>query len=358
MRAAIYIETGQPVIVEEVTAIDPGPDDVVVRIGASGVCHSDLSAVDGVLGMRPPLILGHEGAGTVEWVGAEVTRVKPGDRVIAALTPICGACWHCTRNETHLCERQQELGSRRRAMRGDGSKMKALSALGTFADSMITSQHSVVPVQTDLPDEQLALLGCGVTTGVGAVLNTAGVTPGATVAVIGCGGVGTSVVQGAHIAGAAQIIVIDPIADKRKTALRLGATDNLDPAAGDVVEQIKALTGGRGVDFAFEAVGRQPLMEQAIAVTRRGGTTVLVGLPRFDTILSVAAMPLIGSDVTIKGCYYGSARALRDLPRFVSLIEAGRLDLGSMVSKRFCLNDVNDAFDEIRSGSVIRSVIV
>jgi S-(hydroxymethyl)glutathione dehydrogenase/alcohol dehydrogenase len=358
VRAAIYVGTGQPLSVEEVTAIDPGPDDVVIRIGASGVCHSDLSAIDGVLPLPPPMVLGHEGAGTVEWVGSEVTRVKPGDRVIAALTPICGSCWHCSRNETHLCERGYELGARPRVTRADGTNVKALSALGTFAESMVTSQYSVVPVQTDLPDEQLALLGCGATTGLGAALNTAEVFPGATVAVIGCGGVGTSVIQGAHIAGAARVIAIDPIGEKRKSALQLGATDEVDPGEGDPIDQVKALTGGRGVDFAFEVVGRQPLMEQAVAMTRKGGTTVLVGVPSFDTTLSVAVLPLIITDRTIKGSYYGSSRALRDFPRFISLIEGGQLDLGSMVSKRFSLDQVNDAFDEMRSGTAIRSVIV
>lgn len=175
--------------------MDPGPGDVVVRVGASGVCHSDLSVLDGTLPVRPPVLLGHEGAGAVEWVGAAVTRVRPGDRVVAALTPVCGSCWHCSRQETHLCEQGGELGGCPRVRRDDGSTITALSGLGTFAETMTIGEWAAIPVRSDLPDEQLALIGCGVTTGVGAALNTAEVYPGATVAVIGCGGVGTAVIQ-------------------------------------------------------------------------------------------------------------------------------------------------------------------
>jgi S-(hydroxymethyl)glutathione dehydrogenase/alcohol dehydrogenase len=289
-------------------------------------------------------------------VGSEVTRVRVGDRVIASLTPVCGSCWHCVRGETHLCEAGSALGRVTRVHRHDGSTAHALSGLGTFADVMTTSEFALVPVRTDLPDEQLALIGCGVTTGVGAALNTAQVFPGATVAVIGCGGVGTAVIQGARIAGAARILAIDPVAAKREAALGFGATDALDPA-DDPVEQVKDLTDGRGVDFAFEVVGVEALMQQATAMTRRGGTTVLVGVPRFDATLAVPVFPLILADRTIKGSYYGSAQALRDFPRFIALIESGRLDLGSMVSQRLPLDRLEDAFETMRSGSAIRSVV-
>jgi S-(hydroxymethyl)glutathione dehydrogenase/alcohol dehydrogenase len=358
MRAAIFTAHGADLSVEDVTALDPGPRDVVVRIGASGVCHSDVSVVDGLMPLPPPAILGHEGAGTVEWVGAEVGRVKPGDRVILSLTPVCGSCWHCSRGETHLCETGLELGRVKKAVRHDGSQVNALSGLGTFADVATVHEFSVIPVQTDLPDEQLALIGCGVTTGVGAALNTAQVFPGATVAVIGCGGVGTAVIQGCRIAGAARIIAIDPVATKRAAATTFGATDQVDPTTADAVDQVLALTGGRGVDFAFEVVGNADLIGQTLRMARKGGTSVLVGVPKFDTVVPLPVFPTIVYDRTIKGSYYGSARTLRDFPRFISLIENGRLDLGSMVSRRCGLDEINDTFRAMRAGEVIRSVIV
>jgi S-(hydroxymethyl)glutathione dehydrogenase / alcohol dehydrogenase len=358
MRAAIYVAQDQDLSVEEVTALDAGPRDVVVRIDASGVCHSDLSVIDGKLPVPPPMILGHEGAGTVEWVGSEVGRVKPGDRVILSLTPVCGSCWHCLRLETHLCELGSGVSRLPRVLRADGSSCGALSGLGTFADVVTVHEASCIPVQTDLPAEQLALIGCGITTGVGAALNTAAVHPGATVVVIGCGGVGQSVIQGARIAGASQIIAVDPVGLKREAAAHFGATDAIDPTDADPVEQVLARTGGRGVDFAFEAVGHHDLIVQALGMTRKGGTTVLVGVPHFTTTVAVPVMPLIIQDKSIKGSYYGSARATRDFPRFIQLIETGRLDLGAMVSRRLALDEINEAFRAMQAGEVLRSVIV
>lgn len=358
MRAAIFLENDKDLSVETVTPIDPGARDVVVRIDASGVCHSDLSVINGTLPVRDPMILGHEGAGTVEWIGAEVSRVRPGDRVILSLTPVCGACWHCLRHETHLCEMGSAVNGTKRATRSDGTTVACLSGLGTFSDSVAVHEASCIPVSTDLPADQLALIGCGITTGLGAALHTAAVYPGATVAVIGCGGVGTSIIQGARIAGAGQIIAVDPVELKRSSASHFGATNSVDPMAGDPVEQVKSMTGGRGVDFAFEAVGHHDLIVQALNMTRKGGTTVLVGVPHYTTAVSVPVMPLILHDKTIKGSYYGSSRTTRDFPKFISLIETGRLDLGSMVSLRLPLDQINDAFTAMKNGEVLRSVII
>ena len=358
MRAAIFVGPHAELSVEDVEAWAPGGREVIVRLEASGVCHSDLSVIDGNFPGPPPIVLGHEGCGIVEWTGPEVTRVHVGQRVILSLTPVCGVCWHCLRNETHLCELGMPLMGAPRVRRADGSVANALMGLGTFADIATVHEASCIPVETDLPSEQLALIGCGVTTGLGAALNTAAVQPGDTVAVIGCGGVGTSVIQGARIAGASYIYAVDPVALKRDTALELGATHGIDPADGDPVDQVKAHTGGRGVDHAFEVVGNTELMTQALGMTRRGGTTILVGVPRYDATLSVPVLPLITQDRTIKGSYYGSSRATRDFPRFIDLIETGRLDLASMITKRFALDDVNDAFHAMRSGEAVRSVIV
>ena len=356
MRAAIFFETGQELSLEDVTPIAPGPRDVIVHTDASGVCHSDQSLIERMPGGNP-MIIGHEACGTVEWVGAEVTRVRPGQRVIIALTPVCGKCWFCLHQETHLCEMFGEVFAKQRAERADGSTANAMSGVGSFADMMTVDEASCVPVDTDLPSDQLALIGCGFTTGFGAAINTAGVTPGSTVAVIGCGGVGTAAIQGARVAGAARIIAVDPLEMKRQSALHFGATDVIDPTAGDGVEQVKALTGGRGVDFAFEAVGAEALQTQALQMTRRGGTTVFVGIAGGGQFV-LPTMPLCMEDRTVKGSYYGSARVLRDFPRFIELIESGRLDVASMITRQYALDDVNDAFAAMRDGEVVRGVVV
>jgi S-(hydroxymethyl)glutathione dehydrogenase/alcohol dehydrogenase len=358
MRAAIFTSVETGLTVETVKMLDPGSADVVVRLGASGVCHSDLSVLNGTVAYPAvPVVLGHEGAGTVEWTGAGVSRFKVGDRVIASFGAVCGHCGHCTHQETHLCASASMDLMTARVQREDGSTAHGMAGLGTFAEAMTCNEAALVAIRTDLPDEQLALIGCGATTGLGAALNTAQVHAGATVAVLGCGGVGTAVIQGARIAGAAQIFAVDPVAGKRTAALGFGATHGIDPATGDAAEQILALTDGRGVDFVFEAAGVEALMEQGMRMTRRGGTLVLVGLPQPTAALNVSAAQFVCSDRRIMGSYYGGAQILRDFPRFVSLVETGRLDLGGMISKRFPLERVGDAFDEMKNGTAIRSVL-
>jgi len=344
--------------VEELTPVAPGPRDVVVNVDASGVCHSDLSVLNGSLPLPPPCILGHEGTGIVESVGNEVTRVKPGDRVIASFTPACGVCWYCLHDQSNLCEHMGAVSVAPKATRADGTQMIAMTGLGTFSDLMTVDEASLVKVQTDLPAEQLALIGCGVTTGVGAALNTARVEPGSSVAVIGCGGVGQAVIQGARIAGAARIFAIDPVEMKRKAAEELGATDLVDPAQGDPVEQVKAATGGRGADFAFEVIGLPETIVQAYNTARRGGTAVVVGMPRVDSMVTLPGFQLFFEEKKLLGCVYGSAQVRRDFPRFVSLVETGRLDLNAMVSRRIKIDEINDAFRAVQAGEVIRSVIV
>jgi S-(hydroxymethyl)glutathione dehydrogenase / alcohol dehydrogenase len=358
VRGAVYVEPGQPLVVEDLEPLPPGPRDVVVAVGASGVCHSDLSVVNGTLPLPPPLVLGHEGAGTIDWIGPEVTGLRKGDRVVATFVPACGACWFCVHDRSNLCEGIGEAMATPRLERSDGSTATAFSGLGTFAEQMTVRASQAVRIESDLPTEQLALIGCGVTTGVGAALNTARVEPGSTVAVIGCGGVGQSVIQGARIAGAARIIAIDPVELKRKAAEQLGATDLVDPAAGDPFAQVQELTGGRGSDYAFEVIGLPETIVQAYATARRGGTAVIVGMPRMDAQVTLPAFGLFYEEKRLLGCVYGSAQVRRDFPRFVSLAETGRLDLGAMVSRRVSLEEVNDAFRAMEAGEVIRSVIV
>lgn len=357
MKAAVFTGDSNALAIQEITPNPPGPKDVVVEIGASGVCHSDLSIMRGYVPVPPPLVLGHEGAGRVVEVGSEVTRVAKGDRVVATFVPACGDCWHCVQEETELCEKETEISYIPRGKLADGADYMTMTGLGTFSSAMTVNEGSVVKVETDLPDEQLALIGCGVTTGVGAALNTAQVKPGASVAVLGCGGVGQAVIQGARIAGAARIIAIDPQDLKRDTAKKLGATDTVNPNDGDPIEQVKALTGGRGVDYAFEVIGLQQTIESAYNMARRGGEMIVVGMAKWDVQFNVPAFGVFFDQKTIKGSKYGSAQVRRDFPRFVELLETERLDLASMVSKKIKLEEVNDAFRAMEAGEVIRSVI-
>lgn len=357
MRAAVFTELDGPLSVEEVKPYEPGPRDVVVRIIASGICHSDLSVMNGTLPMPPPGILGHEGAGVVEWVGEGVTRMSVGDRVIGSFIPVCGTCWYRKNNQSNLCE-QTFMVSVPHADRADGTPLPAMTGLGTFAEQMTCHEMSLVKVETDLPDEQLALIGCGVTTGVGAALNTAQVEPGSIVVVIGCGGVGQAVIQGARIAGASRILAVDPVALKRDTAMKLGATETINPDDGDVATQVIMATGGRGADYVFEVIGNVDLILQAFMCTRPGGTTVAVGVPRTDTMVSVPSFPLVLQEKKLIGCVYGSAKVLRDFPRLIGLVESGKLDLSDMVTKTIVLDDINEGFRAMKDGEVIRSVIV
>jgi S-(hydroxymethyl)glutathione dehydrogenase/alcohol dehydrogenase len=357
MRAAMFVETGKPLVIEDVEPAAPGPRDVVVELGASGVCHSDLSLKNGYVGIMPGTILGHEGAGKVLEVGAEVTKVQPGDRIVASFIPACGTCWFCLHDESHLCDSEFEVMMGMRGNRADGTQYMAMTGLGTFAEAMTCNQSSIVKINSDLPDEQLALIGCGVTTGVGAALNTAQVYPGATVAVIGCGGVGQAVIQGARIAGASRIIAVDMVEMKRKTAEQLGATDGVDPNEGDPVAQVQQLTGGRGVDFAFEVIGLPETTLQAYNMVRKGGTAVMVGMTRAEAQVTIPTFDLFFNEKTLKGCKYGSGQVRRDFQKFIDLIETGRLDTADMVSQTIKLDQVNDAFDTMERGEVIRSVI-
>ena len=357
MRAALLLDYDEPLVIENVRAVALGDHEVRVRVDASGVCHSDLSVLQGKVKMRVPTILGHEGSGTVTEVGPAVRRTRVGDRVVVSFHPTCGTCWFCRHDLPNHCE--HDIGATAtRALRDDGGEVHTMLGLGTFAEEMSVHEFQVVPVRTDLPAEQLALIGCAVTTGVGAALNTAQVTPGSVVAVIGCGGVGQAVIQGARIAGAARILAVDPVESKREQAAAFGATDLIDPTAVDVAVALREATGGRGVDFAFEVVGNPDTVVQAFKGTRKAGTVTMVGMPSTDAKLTLPAFRMFSEEKRLLGCWYGSAHIDRDFQRCIDLVESGRLDIGSLVTRRIGLDDLNEAFDDMSEGRVIRSVVV
>ena len=366
VRAAVLPAIGRPLeIRDDVEVEDPRRGEVQVRIAASGVCHSDLSARDGVMLVPTPVVLGHEGAGVVERVGEGVGDLAPGDRVLVSWVPQCGSCFHCRRRQGHLCETATITmasgglldGTTR--LRSAAAPLHQMSASGTFCELAVVPATGVVRLPDDLDLHLAALLGCSVLTGVGAVLNTAAVAPGDTVAVVGCGGVGLNVVQGARIAGAARIVAVDTNPAKLALAERFGATDAVDASAGDAVSGVMRLTAQRGADVVFEVVGLQSTIDQAVTMTRRGGHTVLVGVPALDVHVDVPAFfGLVLAGKTISGCWYGSSNIRDDVPRLVRLHRGGRLDLEGLVSRTIGLDEVNDALAGLRDGDLARTVIV
>jgi len=358
MKVVVAYEVGQPLVMEDLPVPDIGPQDVLVRVTASGICHTDLNVINGLSPLPLPIVPGHEGCGVVEEIGSEVRRVRVGDRVLASVTPACGNCWWCLNGMSNHCELNPVVKAALRFELRTGQRIAAVCGCGTFAEAMVVHEASVVRVQTDLADEQLALLGCGVTTGLGAALNTAAVIPGSSVAVIGCGGVGRSVIQGARIAGASVLIAIDPAPGRREASVRVGATHTVDPAAANPVEQVRALTEGRGADFSFEVVGRPELMVQAFDMARAEGTVTLVGMPAVGDTLTLPAIQAVFSGKRLAGSVVGGSQILRDFPRFIRLAEAGQLDLGSMISQRIKLDEINDGIALLTRAEGVRTVIV
>jgi S-(hydroxymethyl)glutathione dehydrogenase/alcohol dehydrogenase len=356
VRAAVLVEPNKPLVLEELTDPPLGPTHVRVQVEASGVCHTDLFVQRGHIPYPPPVVLGHESAGTVVEIGSAVRTVRLGDRVVGSFTPTCNRCWHCRRGETHLCSDLRGMGLPH-GLRHDGSPVLGMAGLGSFAERITTSEDFLVAVRSDLPSEQLALIGCGASTGLGAVLRTTRVEPGDSVAVIGCGGVGLFSVMGAVLAGAATVIAVDLDPGKLQTALSLGATDAVDPAEAGAVEQIRALTGGRGADHVIDVVGTPAVIADAFSATRRGGTTVLVGAPAAGATVTFDATALQHGAKHLVGCTYGSVRVRSDFQRWADLAAAGRLDLGAMISHRFPLDSINDALDQLSRGDVLRSIV-
>ena len=338
----------------------PKMGEVLVRMKATGVCHSDLSVINGTIPSPFPVVLGHEGAGIVDQVGEGVTSVKPGDHVVISFIPHCGHCFYCLHQEPFLCSGAKQDGNlfdgTTRVSR-NGEKLFVMSFVGIMAEYAVVPAACVVAIDKSFDFKAAALVGCGVTTGVGAAIRTAEVKQGSRVAVFGCGGVGLNVIQGARIAGAKQIIACDLSAEKMEIAKNFGATHTVDPA-GDFVKQIQGMTNGIGVDYAFDVVGYSKVIEQCIKATRKNGTAVLVGVGRMDDRFSVNAAILPFTSKTIKGCMYGSASFEADFPMYLDLYKAGKLDLDGLITKTYSLDEAPQAFEDMEKGRNARGVIV
>jgi S-(hydroxymethyl)glutathione dehydrogenase/alcohol dehydrogenase len=358
IKAAILRASNQPLVVEEVEIDEPGPREVLVRTVASGVCHSDLHCVHGALPTRMPAILGHEPAGIVEAVGSGVSSVQPGDHVIACTSIYCGSCVQCLYGRPHLCVNRAECRRARGAkprLSQKGAAIEQFADLAAFAEAMLLHERAVIKIAGDIPLDRAALLGCAVTTGVGAALNTAQVSPGSSVAVFGTGGVGTSIIQGARIAGARQIIAVDLLDSKLETARHFGATHTVNASKVDPVKEIKALSDG-GVDYSFEAIGNARVLEQCFYCLAPRGICTLVGaIPVGQKIELTAGHFYV--EKQIRGCFMGSNRFHVDMPRYLELYRQGRLNLDDMVSRRSRLEDVNEAFRAMEAGEVTRTVL-
>jgi Zn-dependent alcohol dehydrogenase len=363
MRAAVLEEQAKPLqIRDDVTLDPPGHGQVSVRVHACGICHSDLSIVDGTFPSPLPIVLGHEAAGVVERVGPGVTGLAPGDPVVLTPIPPCGTCYWCVRGEPGCCVNTAGLmtnsfpdGSTG-LKHGERTVYRGVNMAG-FAEEVLVPANGAVKVPAGLPLDVLCVIGCAVQTGVGAVLNTARVVEGSSVLVMGLGGIGLSAVQGARIAGAARIIVSDPVAERREVAGRLGATDFIDPTSEDVVQRTQALTGV-GADYAFETAGRGALVQTGLFATRPGGTTVCVGAPPITEGIEFApASVFVIQEKKLLGCTLGSCNSLRDIPRLVALWQAGRLDLESMITARRPLAAINEGFADLRASRGVRTVL-
>ena len=356
VRAAVLHAPGESLRLAELDLPEPGPGQVRVQIAATGVCHSDLSLARGTLRTALPVVLGHESAGTVVSVGEGVTRTAPGDRVVLCWAPPCGTCWFCGQDEPWLCERSSDSATRPYAT-VDGQDVYPGLSTGGFAEQTVVSERAVLPVPDAVPLEHAALVGCAVMTGVGAVLKTARVRAGQSVLVVGLGGVGLSVVQGARLAGAGQVVVVDRSPDKLELARTLGATDVLE-AGGELAKQVRALTERRGADHAFDCVGAAATIRAAWSATRRGGVTTVVGIGGKDEQVSFSPLELFHFARTLQGCVYGSTDPLVDIPQMLDHAAAGRLDLGALVSGTVGLDGVDAAFADMTAGRGARTLVV
>ncbi len=359
MKAAVFHGPKQPLSIEDVDVDKPQDHEVLVRTVASGVCHSDLHFVDGLYPYPAPAVLGHEAAGIVEEAGKAVSYVKPGDHVIACLSVFCGFCDQCMSGHPNRCTNkaavQRPKGTKPRLSQS-GKPIKQFAELSSYAEWMLVHENALVKIRDDMPLDRAALIGCGVTTGVGAALNTAKVEPGSTVAVFGGGGVGLSAIQGARIAGARMIIAVDMFEHKLATAKRMGATHTIDASANDPVAAIREMTNG-GVDYSFEAIGLKKVAEQCFECIAPGGTATIIGMIPVGQKIELDG-PKFLTERKIQGSNMGSNRFRIDMPRYIDFYLQGRLNLDDMITRRGKLEDVNEFFRAMKAGEVARSVLM
>jgi S-(hydroxymethyl)glutathione dehydrogenase/alcohol dehydrogenase len=365
MRAAVLEQAGQPLkIYDDVDIIEPRVGEVRVAVKYCGLCHSDLSMVNGTMPYGDaPIILGHEAAGIVESVGPGVTQLKPGDPVVMTPAPPCGHCYYCQRSEHSLCVNTMSImtntfldGSTGLSRQGE-TVLRGVG-MGAFAQMIVVPENGAIRIDDDVPLDIVCVIGCALQTGVGAVLNTAGVEAGATVLIMGAGGIGISAVQGARLAGAATILVSDPVAQRREAALEFGATHVIDPTQEDVQARCFELTAGIGMDYAFETAGVAALIDLGMNCIRNGGKVTCVGAPPLEQAINIPSAVIFAiSEKKLCGCLLGSSNSLHEIPRLIRLWKAGKLDLAGMITSRRPLEQINEGFADLSAGRGIRTVI-
>ena len=363
MKSVVIEGKDQKVRVDEIELDDLREDEVLVKMGASGVCHSDYSIVDGTIPVNYPIVLGHEGAGIVEEVGQHVTTLKPGDHVVLIYIPQCGKCFYCTTGKPNLCEttshtRTGALPNGHVPMKRGGEPIVQIAGIGTMSEYTIVHETSAISIDPEIALDKVALVGCGVMTGVGAVINTAEVEPGSSVAVFGSGGIGLNVIQGSKMSSANTIIAVDTNPLKLEFALQFGATHTVDASEEDPVERIREITGGRGADYTFEAIGNATVMRQAFESARRAGTVAVIGIAKADEELAIPASMLVRDEKRVLGSFYGSTRQRVDLPRLLDLYQSGDLNLDGLITQRYSIDDAQQAFDDLVAGKNARGVLV
>jgi S-(hydroxymethyl)glutathione dehydrogenase/alcohol dehydrogenase len=363
MKAAVFRQVNEPLTIEEVEVAAPAAHEVLIRTAAAGVCHSDLHFITGAYPHPVPVVMGHEAAGIVEAVGPGVAYVKAGDHVVTILSPFCGHCEYCLSGRMAICHTVNRGVTRRgpdepSRLTQNGEPMRQLFNLGSYAEQMLVHENALAKIRPDMPLDRAALIGCGVVTGVGSVFHTARVEPGSSVAVIGCGGVGLSCINGAALAGASRIIAIDREAEKLDLARKFGATDTINAAADDAVKAVRDLTGG-GVHYAFEAIGLKATAEQAFKMLRPGGTATVIGMIPVGVNVEISGVELL-QEKKLQGSLMGSNRFRIDFPRLVDFYLQGRLKLDALISDRIALRDINTALANLKTGkgSVARQVIM
>ncbi len=361
MKAAVCYEHGKPLVVEEVNLDPPQTGEVKVRLAATAICHSDVHLVRGDWvnwGADPPVVAGHEAAGTVEAVGEGVTLVAPGDPVVVSLLRSCGWCFYCTNGSPYMCEGQFALASENRIHNRHGQPLTQGISTGAFAEQVVVEQSQVVKIPADMPLDRACLLACGVITGYGAVVNTAQVKSGSSVVIIGTGGVGLNAVQGAALSGAYPVIAIDVVEAKLEAAKFFGATHAIHAGQADVVAEVKALTSGRGADDAFVTVGNPTAVIQALNMIRREGTVVVVGMPGVDAVAPLPVGQFVYDGKKVVGSNVGSTRLRVDIPKLAELYQSGRLKLDELITNRYPLEKINEAIESMERGEALRNVIV